>query len=54
MLVDDAANSVADSYGLSHFPFTVFVDASGQVVGRVTGAIPVETFVIALEQLAER
>lgn len=39
-IVDDADYSVARAYGLSAFPFWVFVDADGTVLGRVTGEIP--------------
>jgi hypothetical protein len=33
---------VSSAYGLTFFPFTVFVDANGVVLGRLSGAIPVE------------
>lgn len=37
VLVDDAANSAAVSYGVSGFPFLVLVDANGDVVARASG-----------------
>jgi cytochrome c biogenesis protein CcmG/thiol:disulfide interchange protein DsbE len=43
-LVDDAQGSAAKAYGLSGFPYFVVVDASGKVVDRASGEIPVEQF----------
>ena len=37
----DGDGSVADAYGLSAFPYFVFVDADGQVAGRATGEMEV-------------
>jgi thioredoxin-related protein len=42
VVVDNRAQSVASNFGLTFFPFTVFVDANGAVLGRLTGAIPIE------------
>jgi thiol-disulfide isomerase/thioredoxin len=41
-VVVDTNNSVARAFGLTAFPYWVFVDADGAVAGRVTGRIPVE------------
>ena len=50
-LVDDADDSAADAFGLTAFPFTVFVDGDGLVIGRLTGGIPIETLVALTEQM---
>ena len=39
ILLDDADSSLAQAYGLSAFPFWVVVDADGNVVGRLSGAV---------------
>jgi hypothetical protein len=39
VLVDDAANSVMNAFGGPAYPFFVFVNARGEVVGRVVGAL---------------
>ncbi len=49
VLVDDEGNSVATAYGLSAFPFWVFVAPDGTVAGRTSGGIPID----GLQQLAE-
>ncbi len=41
MVVDDRSQTVASAYGLTFFPFTVFVDADGVVLGRLSGGIPI-------------
>lgn len=38
----DPTGSVAEAYGLSAFPYFVFVDGAGNVTGRLTGELPVE------------
>jgi hypothetical protein len=42
VVVDDEDSSVGGAFGLTFFPFAVFVDADGVVLGRLSGAIPVE------------
>lgn len=42
VLVDDSNNSAATAYGLTAFPYFVFVDAEGTVVARTTGEITIE------------
>lgn len=39
VLVDDAQSSVSAAFGLSAFPYWVFVDGDGTVLGRRTGGI---------------
>lgn len=51
-LVDDASDSVAQSFGLTYFPFTVFVDSSGIVLGRVVGAIPIDDMISIIGQMS--
>jgi len=40
VILDDATNSVADAFGLSAYPYFVFVDAEGRVIVRLTGGLP--------------
>jgi thiol-disulfide isomerase/thioredoxin len=40
-VITDPANTVADAYGLSAFPYWVFVNADGTVAGRLTGELPI-------------
>jgi len=44
VLVDDAEGAAAGAYGLSSFPYFVFVNADGTVSSRVSGEIPVTEF----------
>lgn len=39
ILLDDDAGSAAQAYGLSAYPFMVFVDADGAVAGRISGEV---------------
>lgn len=53
ILVDDAEGAAAGAYGLSSFPYFVFVNADGTVSSRVSGEIPVTEFrsrIAALER----
>jgi len=43
LILDSADNRVANAFGLSAYPYFVFVDAEGRVVLRITGALSVET-----------
>lgn len=43
VIVDDQADSVADAFGLSAYPFWVFVNADGTIAGRVSGGLSVAT-----------
>ncbi|MDH5242562.1 MAG: TlpA family protein disulfide reductase [Chloroflexota bacterium] len=50
-VIVDSNGSVAPAYGLSAFPFWVFVGADGQVTGRLTGELPIadlETIIASL------
>jgi thiol-disulfide isomerase/thioredoxin len=42
VLVDDASSSAANAYGLTGYPYLVFVDADGTVVGRTSGEVSEE------------
>lgn len=50
-MVDDRNNTVSRAYGLTFFPFTVFVDANGVVLGRLTGAIGIDEVLSIAEQV---
>jgi cytochrome c biogenesis protein CcmG, thiol:disulfide interchange protein DsbE len=52
VIADDDQGSAAAAYGLPAYPFFVFVDGDGAVVGRHAGAIPMEQFGQIVEQLA--
>jgi thiol-disulfide isomerase/thioredoxin len=50
-VIVDRGGTVATAYGLSAFPFWVFVGADGNVSGRLTGELPIadlETIIDAL------
>ena len=53
VLMDDAARTVAQAFGLPAYPYFVFVNAEGDVVTRLTGALPAETLNTLLAGLAE-
>jgi thiol-disulfide isomerase/thioredoxin len=42
VLVDDAGDGAATAYGLSAFPYFVFVDAEGNVVARASGELTID------------
>jgi thiol-disulfide isomerase/thioredoxin len=50
-LLDDAAGSVSDAYGLPGFPYFVFVDADGNVVSRASGELPISEIEARLSAL---
>jgi thiol-disulfide isomerase/thioredoxin len=52
VILDDAQSSVGAAFGLSAYPYFVFVDADGQVALRVTGALPIATIEQIITQLA--
>lgn len=39
IIVDDAVSTIGGSFGLSAYPFWVFVDGDGNVLARVTGGV---------------
>ena len=51
LIMDDDAGSIAAAYGLSAYPYFVFVNAAGNVVGRLTGGMPAETIASLVAQL---
>jgi thiol-disulfide isomerase/thioredoxin len=53
VLMDDGARTVAKAFGLPAYPYFVFVNAEGNVVTRLTGALPAETLSTLLAGLAE-
>ncbi len=54
ILVDDAGESIATAYGLSAFPFWVFVNADGTVAGRTSGQLPSEALSRIVAELTGR
>jgi thiol-disulfide isomerase/thioredoxin len=48
---DDEDSSAASAFGLTSFPFAVFIDRDGAVAGRVSGEIPPEQIAGILEEL---
>lgn len=40
VLLDDESSAAAQSYGLSSYPYLVFLDAEGKVVARASGELP--------------
>lgn len=54
VIVDDGPSSVANAFGLTAFPFWVFVDADGTVAGRMSGGIPPADLDQIAAELAQR
>lgn len=52
VILDDATNSVANAFGLSAYPYFVFVDAEGRVVVRLTGGLPTATIESIINEMA--
>ena len=50
--LDSKARAAADAYGLTSYPYFVFVDASGKVLGRASGEITEEDLEGIFEALA--
>lgn len=53
ILVDNEAREVASAFGLTAFPYMIFVYDDGTVAARFTGALPYDTFADAVAFLAE-
>jgi thiol-disulfide isomerase/thioredoxin len=53
VIMDDEAGTVAGAFGLSAYPYFVFVNAEGNVVGRFTGGLPAETIAALVAGLVE-
>lgn len=52
ILVDDAQSSAAAAYGVSGFPYWVFIDADGNVAARVSGRLDTGTLNTVVSALA--
>ena len=52
-MVDNQAQSVSSAYGLTFFPFSIFVDADGVILGRLSGAIPMDDILNIAGQVFE-
>lgn len=44
ILLDNPDQSAAQAYGLTGYPYLVFIDADGKVVQRASGELPIEQF----------
>jgi thiol-disulfide isomerase/thioredoxin len=44
ILLDNPDQTAAQAYGLTGYPYLVFVDADGKVVQRASGELPIEQF----------
>jgi thiol-disulfide isomerase/thioredoxin len=53
VLMDGESHSVGAAFGLSAYPYFVFVNADGNVAGRLTGGLPAETLSALVAGLAE-
>jgi cytochrome c biogenesis protein CcmG, thiol:disulfide interchange protein DsbE len=53
VLVDDPASSAAQAYGLTAFPYGVYVDGDGRVVARTSGAVDADLIESLMGQLAQ-
>ncbi len=51
VLADTAAATAAKAYGLSGYPFIVFIDDEGKVAGRTSGEVPAPEMAAAIERL---
>lgn len=52
VVLDDEQGSAAQAYGLPAYPYFVFVDAQGKVVGRITGELSEDQVQEIFEALA--
>jgi hypothetical protein len=53
VLVDSEGRLAANAYGLTAFPYSVFIYADGTIAARATGAIPYVGFTDAVDFLRE-
>jgi thiol-disulfide isomerase/thioredoxin len=51
ILLDNPDKAASQSFGLTGYPYMVFIDGDGQVVQRASGALPVEQFGAFVDQL---
>ena len=52
-VIEDESGAVANAYGMTAFPYFVFVNADGTVAGRITGEVPtsdLDTIVAGLQR----
>lgn len=52
VLLDNPDQGAAQAYGLTGYPYMVFVDADGQVVQRASGELPMEQFDTFVQEIA--
>lgn len=52
VLLDNPDQSAAQAYGLSGYPYMVFVDGDGEVVQRASGELPIDQFGSLVDQIA--
>lgn len=52
VVVDDAANSISQAYGLTAFPYYVLVDGTGNILRRISGGVPADVAGAFLQSLA--
>ena len=53
VLADDADSSVAQAFGLTSYPYFVFVDADGTVASRYAGEMPLDEFRTAVAGITD-
>jgi len=53
VLVDSEGREAAEAYGVTVFPYSVFIYADGTIAARASGAIPYEGFKEAVDFLAD-
>jgi thiol-disulfide isomerase/thioredoxin len=53
VLLDNAEREAASAYGLTFYPYFVFVDGSGNVVGRMTGEVEPDQLTAIFKALAK-
>ena len=52
-VIEDESGTVASAYGMTAFPYFVFVNADGTVAGRITGEVPtsdLDTIIAGLQR----
>ena len=54
VLTDDANGTAAQAYGLTSFPYFVFIDSSGKVAERLTGEQPISTVQASLARISNK
>ena len=52
IMLDNPDQSAAQAYGLTGYPYLVFVDADGKVVQRASGELPIDQFGTFIDDLA--